>query len=83
MVGFGETEGEVMEVLSDAAGAGVRFFTIGQYLKPPGSTLGVTEVVPLERYQRLTEFGRRVGLTVQASPLTRSSYLADKLASNV
>jgi lipoyl synthase len=80
MVGFGETESEVSEVLSDAAQAGVKFFTIGQYLKPPGSTLEVGEVVPLERYQRWTEMGRKLGLSVQASPLTRSSYLADRLS---
>lgn len=81
MVGFGETEAEVKEVLRDAAQAGVRFFTIGQYLKPPGSTLEVTEYVPLERYAHWTEYGKEIGLNVQASPLTRSSYLADRLAS--
>jgi lipoic acid synthetase len=81
MVGFGETEEEVKEVLRDAVDAGVRFFTIGQYLKPPRSTLEVTEYVPLERYARWTEYGKEIGLTVQASPLTRSSYLADRMAS--
>jgi lipoyl synthase len=80
MVGFGETEGEVMAVLSDAAQASVKFFTIGQYLKPPGSSLEVTEYVPLERYSQWTQAGARIGLVVQASPLTRSSYLADRLA---
>jgi lipoic acid synthetase len=59
----------------------VRFFTIGQYLKPPGSTLEVTEYVPLERYNHWTEYGKEIGLNVQASPLTRSSYLADRLSS--
>jgi lipoic acid synthetase len=82
MVGFGEKEEEVFQVLKDAAEAGVKFFTIGQYLKPPGSTLDVTEYVPLERYSRFTEFGKSIGLSVQASPLTRSSYLADRLASH-
>jgi lipoic acid synthetase len=82
MVGFGETEEEVKEVLRDAAQAGVRFFTIGQYLKPPGSTLEVTEYVPLERYAHWIEYGKEIGLNVQASPLTRSSYLADRLASS-
>jgi lipoyl synthase len=82
MVGFGETEEEVCGVLKDAAQAGVKFFTIGQYLKPPGSTLEVTEYVPLDRYERFVEFGKTAGLTVQASPLTRSSYLADRLANS-
>lgn len=80
MVGFGEKEEEVRQVLGDAARAGVKFFTIGQYLKPPGSTLEVAEYVPLERYERFTEYGKGLGLSVQASPLTRSSYLADRLA---
>ncbi len=80
MVGFGETEEEVAGVLRDAAQAGVQFFTIGQYLKPPGSDLDDTEVVPLERYERFTRIGKELGITVQASPLTRSSYLADRLA---
>lgn len=82
MVGFGETEAEVADVLKDAVQAGVKFFTIGQYLKPPGSTLEVTEYVPADRYQRFTEIGKGLGLKVQASPLTRSSYLADQLASS-
>lgn len=81
MVGFGETEEEVKEVLQNAAKAGVQFFTIGQYLKPPGSTLEAAEYVPLERYARWTEYGKQIGMMVQASPLTRSSYLADRLAS--
>lgn len=80
MVGFGEREEEVEEVLAGAARAGAKFFTIGQYLKPPGSTLEVAEYVPLERYQRWTKAGERLGLSVQASPLTRSSYLAERLA---
>ena len=80
MVGFGETEEEVTAVLRDAKEAGVKYFTIGQYLKPPGSTLEVTEYVPLERYERWSQAGQEMGLAVQASPLTRSSYLADRLS---
>jgi len=80
MVGFGEKEEEVRGVLGDAAKAGVKFFTIGQYLKPPGSTLEVAEIVPPERYELFTKMGRELGLSVQASPLTRSSYLADRLS---
>jgi lipoic acid synthetase len=83
MVGFGETLEEVEGVLRDAAECGVRYFTIGQYLKPPGGTLEPTEYVPLERYQAFVRSGERFGLKVQASPLTRSSYLADVLAKEV
>jgi lipoic acid synthetase len=80
MVGFGETEPEVAQVLSDAANSGVKLFTIGQYLKPPGAALEPKEYVPLDRYERFRKWGEGLGLIVQASPLTRSSYLADRLA---
>jgi len=81
MAGFGETLEEVEILLGDAAEAGVKFFTIGQYLKPPRSNLEVTEIVPLERYEAFRKAGEHWGMKVQASPLTRSSYLADSLAS--
>jgi lipoic acid synthetase len=80
MVGFGETLGEVEALLKDASEAGVKSFTIGQYLKPPGSDLEAAEIVPLERYEAFRKAGERLGMKVQASPLTRSSYLADTLA---
>jgi lipoic acid synthetase len=83
MVGFGETLEEVEAVLRDAAECGVRYFTIGQYLKPPGGTLEPAEYVPLERYEAFTRSGERFGLKVQASPLTRSSYLAEILATEM
>lgn len=83
MVGFGETLEEVETVLLDAAKCGVKYFTIGQYLKPPGGTMEPAEYVPLERYQAFVQSGEKFGLKVQASPLTRSSYLAEALAKEV
>lgn len=79
LVGFGETVEEVEAVLRDAAEAGVRTFTLGQYLKPPGGKLEPAEYVPLSRYGVFMEAGKKLGIRVQASPLTRSSYLADAL----
>jgi lipoic acid synthetase len=79
MVGLGEKHEEVFQVLEDSKKAGVDFFTIGQYLKPPGSMLEVVEYLPQEDYERFKNFGQKLGLRVQASPLTRSSYLADQL----
>jgi len=83
MVGCGETLEEVEAVLRDSAASGVKFFTIGQYLRPPGGTMEPVEFVPLERYAAFQRAGERLGLKVQASPLTRSSYLADILAKEV
>jgi len=80
MVGFGESAAEVEAVMRDFAGAGGRLFTIGQYLQPGPQYVEVAEYVPLSRYEEFRAAGRRCGLTVQASPLTRSSYLAEQLA---
>ncbi|MDD8045102.1 MAG: lipoyl synthase [Verrucomicrobiota bacterium] len=80
MVGFGETLDEVAQLLNDFRQTGGTLFTIGQYLKPGPGHLDVVEYVPLERYREFTAIGRELGIQVQASPLTRSSYMAERLA---
>jgi lipoic acid synthetase len=80
MVGFGETVQEVARLLEDFAETGGTLFTIGQYLKPGPGHMDVVEYVPMERYREFTEIGKTLGLEVQASPLTRSSYMAERLA---
>ena len=78
MVGLGETEEEVLGVLSDLADAGCQVVTIGQYLQP------TPEQVPVERYWHPDEFeslesaGRELGLEVFAGPFVRSSYRAEE-----
>ena len=57
---------------------GVRYVTLGQYLKPPDMKLPVVEYVEEETYQYYRAEAKRIGLWIQASPLTRSSYLADQ-----
>jgi len=80
MVGLGETTDEVEAVMRAFAEAGGRLFTIGQYLEPGPGCLDVVEYVPPSRYDQFRTLGQRHGLVVQASPLTRSSYLAERLA---
>ncbi|MBI3667741.1 MAG: lipoyl synthase [Acidobacteria bacterium] len=77
MVGLGETEAELLEVMSDLASRGVDILTIGQYLRPSPQHL------PIVRYYSPDEFGalRRAGYGmgfahVEAGPLVRSSYHA-------
>ena len=79
MVGLGETMDEVHAVMDDLRRADVDFLTIGQYLSP------TRRHAPVERFVTPDEFGdlKRAGedrgfLLVAASPLTRSSYHADK-----
>lgn len=78
MVGLGETNEEVLQVMDDLRSAEVDFMTIGQYLQP------TPEHAPVKRYVSPEEFDyfQRVAYTkgflmVSASPLTRSSYHAD------
>jgi lipoic acid synthetase len=77
MVGLGESQDEVAQVLDDMRGAGVDFVTIGQYLQP------TPRHAPLARYWTPQEFAALERLSyskgfsmVQATPLTRSSHHA-------
>lgn len=79
MVGLGESDSEVHQVMDDMRAAEVDFLTIGQYLQPTRKHLAVERFVPPEDFKRLEERARARGfLLVSASPLTRSSYHADR-----
>lgn len=78
MVGLGETEAEVVEVMRDLRQAGVEVVTLGQYLQPTRRNREVSEYVPMERYERWREAGMAMGFRmVFAGPFVRSSYMAD------
>ena len=78
MVGLGESEAEIGEVMSDLREAGVDFLTIGQYLRPTPKHADVERYVPPEEFARYRERAEAEGfLLVSSSPLTRSSYHAD------
>ena len=79
MVGLGEERREVLQVMDDQRSADVDFLTIGQYLRP------TPRHAPVDRYVTPDEFEdyRRLALArgflmVASSPLTRSSYHADR-----
>jgi lipoic acid synthetase len=78
MVGLGETETEVLQVMDDLRAAQVDFLTIGQYLRPTLKHAEVKEYVTPDKFQYYYEVARAKGfLMVASSPLTRSSYHAD------
>tara|TARA_B100000029_G_scaffold340094_1_gene332317 strand:- start:1288 stop:2235 length:948 start_codon:yes stop_codon:yes gene_type:complete len=79
MLGLGETKNEILQIMDDLLSANVDFLTIGQYLQPS------TKHYPLQRYVHPDEFKElkllalsKGFLIVSSSPLTRSSYHADK-----
>ena len=79
MLGLGEREDEVRELLEALRGASVDIVTIGQYLQPSRENLPVVEYVPPETFDRHREFGERLGFRhVFAGPFVRSSYRAEE-----
>ncbi|MDC0054819.1 lipoyl synthase [Candidatus Pelagibacter sp.] len=79
MVGLGESNDEIIQVMDDLRSAEVDFLTIGQYLQPS------VKHHPLDRYYNPDEFEQlkyiaesKGFLLVSSSALTRSSYHADE-----
>ena len=80
MVGLGETDEEVRQVMGDLRAVDCDILTIGQYLQPSSKHLGVQEFVTPEQFQAWREYGESLGfLQIVASPLTRSSYHAEQV----
>ncbi|MBD2026714.1 lipoyl synthase [Leptolyngbya sp. FACHB-711] len=80
MVGLGETDEEVRQVIQDLRSVDCDILTIGQYLQPSQKHLGVQEFVPPEQFDAWRKFGEAIGfLQVVSSPLTRSSYHAEQV----
>ncbi|MGI8932936.1 MAG: lipoyl synthase [Phormidesmis sp.] len=80
MVGLGETDGEVRQVLGDLRAIDCDIVTIGQYLQPSQKHLGVENFVTPALFDAWRMAGEEMGfLQVVSSPLTRSSYHAEQV----
>lgn len=78
MLGLGETEPEVLQVMRDLRDHQVDILTLGQYLRPSQKHLPVMRYVPQQEFDQLKQAGREMGFAhVEAGPLVRSSYHAD------
>ncbi len=79
MVGLGEERLEVHQVMDDMRSADIDFLTIGQYLQPTPKHAKVIDYVTPQTFEAYAAIARAKGfLLVAASPLTRSSYHADR-----
>lgn len=84
MVGLGETDDEILEVMRDLRAHAVEMLTIGQYLAPSGHHLPVARYAHPDIFAMFAAEGAGMGFTSCASaPLVRSSYHADLQAGHV
>jgi len=81
MVGLGETNEEILQVMRDLRSHGVTMLTIGQYLQPSKDHLPVERYVHPDEFNMFQEEAVKMGFEHAAcGPLVRSSYHADKQA---
>jgi lipoic acid synthetase len=81
MVGLGETNEEILEVMQDLRNHGVTMLTIGQYLQPSKDHLAVERYVHPDDFAMFEREAKQMGFAHAAcGPLVRSSYHADKQA---
>jgi len=84
MLGLGETDAEVLDVLADLRRHGVSMVTLGQYLQPSPHHLPVQRFVTPDAFDDLAAQARAMGFeSVASGPLVRSSYHADAQAAHL
>lgn len=81
MVGLGETDDEILQVMQDLRTNKVDRLTIGQYLQPSMQHTPVQRYVTPERFHEFAEIAKEMGFThVASGPLVRSSYHANTMS---
>ncbi|MBV8272215.1 MAG: lipoyl synthase [Cupriavidus sp.] len=81
MVGLGETDEEILEVMRDMRAHDIDMLTIGQYLAPSNHHLPVTRYVHPDTFKMFEEEAYKMGFTHAAvGAMVRSSYHADQQA---
>ncbi len=82
MLGLGETEQQVLDVLFDLRAHNVDMLTLGQYLQPSKHHLAVESYISPEKFEKYRKIAIQMGFSQVASgPMVRSSYRADLQAS--
>ena len=81
MLGLGETNEEVEQVMADLRSHQVNRITLGQYLQPSRHHFPVIRYVTPKEFEQFGQLGKKMGFThVASGPLVRSSYHADRQA---
>jgi len=77
MLGLGENDEEVRQVMRDLRAHGVDILTLGQYLRPSQKHLPIIRYATLEEFAEYKRLGYEMGFAhVESGPLVRSSYHA-------
>jgi len=80
MIGLGESKEDIVRTMKDLRNSEVDFLTIGQYLQPRKDLAEVKKFYTPAEFEELKNIGIQLGFEhVEAGPLVRSSYRADKL----
>jgi len=78
MLGLGETEEEVLQLMDDALKTGCSILTIGQYMQPSRNNVAVSEYIRPEKFDEYKAIGLKKGFRiVESGPFVRSSYCAE------
>jgi len=81
MLGLGETDEEILDVMRDLREHNVEMLTLGQYLQPTRGHLPVLRYVEPARFKQFEQEALQMGFRHAAcGPLVRSSYHADEQA---
>lgn len=84
MVGLGETDDEVKEILQDMRNHNIDMLTLGQYLQPSPHHAPVTRYMHPDTFKEMENFAYSIGFKHAAvGALVRSSYHADEQAQQV
>jgi len=84
MVGLGETDEEILDVMRDMRAHGIDMLTIGQYLAPSGHHLPVRRYVHPDTFKMFEAKAHEMGFAHAAvGAMVRSSYHADQQAHQV
>lgn len=79
MLGLGETDEEVYEILHDLKNHGCDVVTLGQYLQPTKMHIEVAEFIHPDKFAHFKEYGLSIGIPyVESGPMVRSSYHAER-----
>jgi lipoic acid synthetase len=82
MLGLGESQSEVIDIMTDLRYADCDLLTIGQYLQPSSTHHPVVRYVTPEEFEEYKLIGKKLGFKyVVSAPMVRSSFQAAEIYS--